>query len=104
MSDRGMKKWAPYKSLTEQFEHIHTLREDRNKIEKPTISNEKAEEINSILLNHNGRELIFTIYIKGKIYKYIGVIKRIDTLEKNILLTDKTKIYLKDIIDISFSS
>ena len=34
---RGMKKWAPYKTLTEQYEKLYELRKDKVKIEKPKI-------------------------------------------------------------------
>ena len=29
MSERGMKKWAPYKSLPEQEKYLKKLKEDR---------------------------------------------------------------------------
>ena len=41
MSDRGMKKWAPYKSLNEQWSTLDQIKKEEIK-EKPKISNEKA--------------------------------------------------------------
>ena len=40
MSDRGMKKWAPYKTLQEQWDTLDNLHSSNEKIEKPKISNE----------------------------------------------------------------
>ena len=54
MSDRGMKKWAPYKSLNEQWDVLDNLSASEQKVERPTISNEVAEEINDKLVNYNG--------------------------------------------------
>ena len=57
MSDRGIKKWAPYKSLPEQDFTLKGHKEKEEKIEKPTISSEFAEEINNILVNYHGETL-----------------------------------------------
>ena len=65
MNDRGMKKWAPYKSLNEQETFLNQMREKRSRIEKPIISQDLAEQINYILLNHNNKELLFTFYKNG---------------------------------------
>ena len=46
MSDRGMKKWAPYKALNEQAPALQQTRMSKIVIEKPLISNEEAEDIN----------------------------------------------------------
>ena len=98
MSDRGMKKWAPYKSLNEQWSTLDKAREDEKLVEKPKISNEEAEEINDILVNYHGQELEFTDYKKGRLIKEKGVIKKIDTLEKKIVLDNRIIIYLKDLV------
>ena len=37
MSDRGMKKWAPFSSLIEQSTCLEEMRYQKNKIEKPLI-------------------------------------------------------------------
>ena len=58
MNDRGMKKWAPYKSLNEQETFLNQMREKRSRIEKPIISQDLAEQINYLLLNHNNKELL----------------------------------------------
>ena len=45
MSDRGIKKWAPYKSLTEQDFTLKEHKEKEEKLEKPTISTEFAGKL-----------------------------------------------------------
>ena len=68
MSDRGMKKWAPYKSLNEQWSTLDQIKKEEIK-EKPKISNEKAEEINDILVNYEGQELTIRYFRKGQAFK-----------------------------------
>lgn len=98
MSDRGMKKWAPYKSLNEQWDVLDNLSASEQKVERPTISNEVAEEINDKLVNYNGEELEFYYYKSGKILKEKSTIQKIDAFERKIYLTNGVKILLKDLV------
>lgn len=98
MSDRGMKKWAPYKSLVEHDPALVEMRKNRTKIEKPRISSEEAEIINELLLHHEGRTLIATIYKNGELIDKEIIIKTVDPYEKKIITTSRSSIYLKDLI------
>ena len=100
MSGRGMKKWAPYKSLKEQWSTLDNVHVDNQKIEKPTISNEEAEEINDLLVNYHGQEVTISFYRNGNIIDEVGFIKKIDTFEKKIYMTNRKVIYLKELISI----
>ena len=51
MSERGMKKWAPYKSLNEQEDYLKKLHKKQEKVERPSISSDEADNINEILVN-----------------------------------------------------
>lgn len=95
-----MKKWAPYKSLKEQWSTLDNVHVDNRKIEKPTISNEEAEEINELLVNYHGQEVIISFYRNGNIIDEVGFIKKIDTFEKKIYMTNRKVIYLKELISI----
>ena len=100
MSDRGMKKWAPYKSLQEQWEVLDHLHEKEELIERPILSNEQAEEINDKLVNYDGQEYEFYYYKRGKILKEKSTIKKIDAFNKVIILNNKIIINIKDLIGI----
>ena len=100
MSERGMKKWAPYKSLATQYDKLHEMREKKNKVEKPLISSDKAEEINEILTNYNDELLTFTIYENGKIVTVMDKIASIDALNKKIIVSNKKYILFKNILDV----
>ncbi len=98
MSDRGMKKWAPYKSLNEQWSTLDSLHKDEEKVEKPQISNEVAEEINEILVNYHGQELEIYYYKNGYIKKEKSTIKKIDAFNRKLILDNQMIIYLKDLV------
>ncbi len=100
MSDRGMKKWAPYKTLEDQWSTLDNLYKSEEKVEKPLISNEVADEINGKLVNYQGQEYEFYYYKNGKILKEKSTIKKIDAFNRNLLLTNGIKISLRDLIGI----
>ena len=100
MSDRGIKKWAPYKTLSEQDFNMSKQKEKEEKIEKPTISAEFAEEINEILVNYHGELLTIGYYRNGAILEATDRIKKIDTFEKKLVLCSRKTIMIKEIVSI----
>lgn len=100
MSDRGMKKWAPYKSLIEQEVFINKMRVNKSKVEKPILCDEEMEKINYYLTQKRCKTLIFSIFEDGFIYKVKTKIKTIDLYNKSIVFENNLKISLDDLIDI----
>ena len=100
MSDRGIKKWAPYKTLSEQDFNMSKQKEKEQKIEKPKISADFAEEINEILVNYQGENLLIKYYKNGKILEVEGIIKKIDPYEKKLVLLTRKTIAISDIVSI----
>ena len=98
MSERGMKKWAPYKSLNEQENYLNKLHKDNEKVEKPRISSDAAEEINEILVNYHGEELLITFYRNEKIRSIASTIKKVDAENKKIVLPDRKTIYFTELV------
>ena len=98
MSERGMKKWAPYKSLCEQEKYLQKVSEENNKIEKPLISSEEADEINEILSNYSGEELLITYWRCNKINTLSTILKKIDVENKKIVLPDRKTISFTELI------
>lgn len=99
MSDRGMKKWAPYSSLIEQATCLEEMRYKRNKIDKPILTYDKKEKINLILQNYKGETLKIKFYYDGYFYYINKPIKRID-VENQRLIFDSGKLNFNQIIDI----
>ena len=96
-----MKKWAPYKSLIEQDVYLNKMRKEKEKISKPIISNEEAENINEILSNYHGEELEISYFRNDEILKENIVIKTIDPINKKLILLNRRVIYFKEIISLS---
>ena len=100
MSERGMKKWAPFASLIEQSSCLEKMKYERNKIEKPKISSDRAQKINAIIVNSHSETLKIKYFYDGYLYEISAQIKRIDALNK-VLVTDKGSLPLSNIIDIN---
>lgn len=100
MSERGMKKWTPYKSLNEQEDYLKKIRQKNQKIFKPKISSDEAEIINEILINYHGQELTITYWRDEKINTLVATIVKVDALNKKIILNEKRTILFSEIIKI----
>ena len=103
MSDRGMKKWAPYKSLVEQEKYLKKAHNDNEKIERPILSSDEMEEINEKLVNYSNEEVIITYWRDNKINSVTTLIKKIDADNKKIILPDRKSIYFHELINIEYS-
>ncbi|GEM_PF-346020 len=102
-TNRGMKKYLPFASLTEQAKYLKEMINERNKVPKPQISNEQANKINNILLNYHNQDVNIKLYIDGTIYFYEGTITKIDKKNKIIIIHDYNLSFsnIIDIIDVS---
>ena len=98
MSERGMKKWAPYKSLPEQEKYLKKLKEGQEKVERPIMSSDEMEEINEILVNYAGEEVLISYWRNEKINSVSTTIKKIDVDNKKIVLPDRKTIYFHELI------
>ncbi|MCD8204587.1 MAG: YolD-like family protein [Coprobacillus sp.] len=95
MSD--MKKWMPYRSLVEQD---YTYKDKKEKIARPQLSTEKAEEIDRILHTCIGVPLHITYYEDGYLYEIEDAIKKVDMDNKRLVFTSGDKLSLSSITDI----
>ena len=99
MSDRGMMKWAPYRSLVEQSEFLEQMRYQKNKKPRPTITDDQAEEINRVLQNYKGEIVSITYYSDGYTYLIKTKIKKID-VENQQLILPEGKLKFRDVVKI----
>lgn len=100
MSDRGMAKWMPYKSLVDQSSSLAKMRYKKNKVEKPSISNDAAEEMDEILRNYDGESVRAKYWEDGYIYVIEGSISKIDVFERVLTFAEK-KVPLKNLIGLT---
>lgn len=100
MSERGMKKWAPYKSLNEQEDYLKKLHNKQEKIERPSISSDEADNINEVLVNYHGEELLIEYWRNDKINTVSSILSKIDPVNKKIVLPLRKTIYFAELIRI----
>lgn len=100
MSERGMKKWAPFKSLIEQEKYLNKVHENNTKQVKPNISSDEAEIINEILINYHGQELVISYWRNNKINTVAAVLSKIDGINKKMILNKRRTILFSEIVSI----
>ena len=100
MSERGMKKWAPYKSLIEQEKYLKKAHQDNEVIARPVISSDEAEEINEILVNYHGEELEVSYWRNDKINTVSTILVKIDPVNKKIVLPERKTIHFNELISL----
>ena len=98
MSERGMKKWAPYKSLIEQEKYLKKASQNNEKQTRPQISSDEAENINEILVNYHGEELEISYWRNDKINTISSILVKVDAENKKIVLPERRTIYFKELI------
>ncbi|MBM3909553.1 MAG: YolD-like family protein [Firmicutes bacterium] len=103
MSDRGMKKWAPYASLIEQKGTIVTMKTSKTKMEKPQVSQDQATSINANLLIANQQLVTLIYFVDGKKIKETGWVKQIKFEEKWLKINEKI-IYFSTILDLQIQT
>ena len=100
MSDRGMKKWAPFSSLIEQATCLEKIKYQRNKIEKPILTDDQKEKIEYVLQSYKkGQTVKIKFYNDGYLYVIETQIKRIDIENRSLILTNG-KLRFENLIDI----
>ena len=103
MSDRGMKKWAPFSSLIEQATCLEEMKYQRNKISKPILTEDQIEKINYILQSYQkGKIVKIKFFHDGYLYIINTSIRKID-LDNKVLVLENGKLSFSNIIDIETS-
>jgi len=101
--DRGIIKWAPFNSVTPSKEVIRKLSLEKQKINKPVLSEEQLETNEKELFEAYNNEIETTIkyYKNGIILKEKSKIKILDFTHNRIILENKKIIYFNQIININ---
>ena len=104
MNDRGMKKWLPFDSLTNTNKMKHEISKKKIKIEKPILSEDQLNQLEIIIKEaFFNKDLVEIHYYTNNniLTKKVNIIS-IDYNKKLILLSDNTKLYYKQIINIKY--
>lgn len=103
INDRGIKKFASFKSLKGQYEILNEEIKKNNMIEMPELQDDQIEKIacNLALLNSNNNQTVDIKYFdKGYVQFFLGSVKKI-TNKYLILANQKSsKIIFSNIINL----
>lgn len=104
MSDRGMIKWAPFDSVTSSKALVRRIANEKEKIQMPQLSEEQLDNIEENLKNayYRNDEVVIKYYSNGKIFSKKCWIAEVDLNNKKILLSDNSKVYFGQIVNISY--
>lgn len=102
LKDRGIIKWQPFESLTQNKGVIDSILYEKSKIKKPILSLEQQQEIEEKLIEafYEQIEITLKIYKNGYITSITAFILEINTTYKKITLENKDKILFNQIIEI----
>ncbi len=96
---RKMIKWKPFNTLL-KYKDILDIERNRSLIDKPVIMEDRIIKIDNILKDVNENTLVKVKYFnKGMLFYITGNIKKVNKIEKYILINN-TRIYYKNLIDI----
>lgn len=96
---RKMIKWKPFNTLL-KYKDILDIERNRSLIDKPVIMEDRIIKIDNILKDVNENTLVKVKYFnKGVLFYITGNIKKVNEIEKYILINN-TRIYYKNFIDI----
>ena len=88
--DRGMIKWMPFNSVVSNKEVLYSIMREKEKINKPIMSDDEKYGIEQAIIDafymQNKVNIIY--YKNGYTYEYNGTIKKIDSSNKLIYLTN----------------
>lgn len=99
--DRGMVKWAPYKSLPEQEDYLEMMEKEKNKTDAPILSEEELEELDRTLSSlKKGDRIVLDYYQNGYESFAEGQFHFFDIVHKAVRLLDNTSIPVDEIVGI----
>lgn len=87
---RGMAKWRPFATMSEQYQKLDEYMESQNKIDMPILSDEQIEQINNNMNYFYSTEKVATInyWNNGYILEIVGYIINLYTMERYISVKD----------------
>ncbi|MCG2355672.1 YolD-like family protein [Staphylococcus epidermidis] len=84
-------KWAPFATMPQQYQKLNDYIETQNKIARPMLSDEQLETINitTQIKIHNNELANIEYYKNGYLFSIKGFIRKIDTLNSVLVLTNE---------------
>lgn len=88
--DRGMIKWMPFNSVVSNKEVLASIIKEKAKVNKPIMSDDEKSVIEEAIIDafYMQNKVNITYYKNGYTHEYNGTIKKIDSSNKLIYLTN----------------
>lgn len=102
MNERGMKKWAPYKSLDSQADFLAKMQYEKSRMQKPLVMEDEAIRINEILSSYHGQDVSLFYYRDGYVHNEVGVISYISQAYMYLTI-NSIRIQFRDLVDLKES-
>ncbi len=95
-------KWAPFNSVIHEKKILKELQMEKSKIRKPILSEDMIENLENKILDsfENQTPVEITYYYKEHLLKKSGIITKIDSISKKIVLNQNFVLYFPNIIEI----
>ena len=102
MNDRGMMKWQPFDSLGNSARMKKEIARSKNKKEMPLLSEDQLSKINTKIQEayFNFSDIKITYFFNNNIITKKVKIKKIDYNLKQLILSDNTKLFYKQVINV----
>lgn len=100
--DRGMIKWMPFNSVVSTKEVLSSILKEKEKRKKPIMSDDEIKQLEKSIIDafYMQTTINITYYKGGYTYKYVGKIKKIDSSNKLIYLSN-LRLLFNQIIDVT---
>lgn len=101
--DRGIIKWQPFDALTGFRDSINNMIYKNNKKEKKILLEDKLEEMDYIIKEARAykKEVSLEYYEDGYYKIMYGFIKKVDFINKKVILNNNIDIIITNITDIT---
>ena len=101
-NDRGMIKWQPFNSLISLNDIKNKIKEEKNNLTYPLLSEDELTiiENNLLMAYHSKEEVLITYFYNHNLYKIKGTIDMIVQDQKLIILNKSIKLYFKQITEV----
>ena len=98
-----MNSWLPFNAVCDGTSLVDKIEKEKSRFRKPTLSEEQLIDIqDKILTAYNNKDTInIKYYNAGYCYEIKNIIKKIDEIERKIILKNGKVIFFSQIMNVN---
>lgn len=95
-------RWAPFSPVIDGEDAITEILKQKNRLAKPILSEEMLENIEESIINSYKNKITIKLkhYNNGQIKEITGIITKLDSINKKIILDNTISLYFSNIVEI----